>query len=75
MRLELDLDFARQFAPDEFFFGVAYAPYCEGGLNGPDGPMNTDWTRRPPGSEGASEGIRFWTELRRSRASWLRRWG
>jgi beta-glucosidase/6-phospho-beta-glucosidase/beta-galactosidase len=59
--LELDLDFARQFAPDEFFFGVAYAPYCEGGLNGPRGPMNTDWTRRAPGSEGASEGIRFWT--------------
>ena len=30
MRLELDLDFAERFAPDDFFFGVAYAPYCEG---------------------------------------------
>jgi beta-glucosidase len=58
MRLELDLDFQEQFAPDNFFFGVAYAPYCEGGgLNDPDGFKNTDWS--PEG--GAGEGIRFWS--------------
>ena len=59
MRLELDLDFGERFAPDTFFFGVAYAPYCEGGgLNDPDGLKNTDWT---PGAGGAREGIRFWS--------------
>jgi len=48
MRLELNLDFEERFAPDRFFFGVAYAPYCEGGgLNGPDGPKNSDWPRKP----------------------------
>jgi beta-glucosidase len=58
MRLELDLDFTERFAPDNFFFGVAYAPYCEGGgLNDPDGFKNTDWS--PDG--GAGEGIRFWS--------------
>jgi hypothetical protein len=47
MRLELNLDFKERFTPEEFFFGVAYAPYCEGsGLNQPDGPKNTDWSRR-----------------------------
>ena len=35
MRLELDLDFKERFAPDRFFFGVAYAPYCEGGASTP----------------------------------------
>ena len=49
MRLELNLDFRERFAPDRFFFGVAYAPYCEGGLNGPDDPKNTDWARSHPG--------------------------
>ena len=59
MRLELDLDFKERLAPDNFFFGVAYAPYCEGGgLNDPDGLKNTDWT---PGAGGAGEGIRFWS--------------
>jgi hypothetical protein len=49
MRLELNLDFKERFAPEEFFFGVAYAPYCEGsGLNQPDGPKNTDWSRQQP---------------------------
>jgi beta-glucosidase len=58
VRLELNLDFERHFAPDDFFFGVAYAPYCEGGgLNAPDGHKNTDWT--PDSTRG--EGIRFWT--------------
>jgi beta-glucosidase/6-phospho-beta-glucosidase/beta-galactosidase len=63
MRLELNLDFKERFAPDRFFFGVAYAPYCEGGLNQPDGPKNTDWTRSHPGMGRTSgEGIRFWTD-------------
>jgi beta-glucosidase/6-phospho-beta-glucosidase/beta-galactosidase len=63
MRLELNLDFEERFAPDTFFFGVAYAPYCEGGLNRPDGLKNSDWARALPG-EGrkAGEGIRFWTD-------------
>lgn len=62
MRLELNLDFEERFASDNFFFGVAYAPYCEGGgLNQPDGFKNTDWTRRAPGDTTYSEGIRFWT--------------
>ena len=59
MRLELDLDFEEHLSPDNFFFGVAYAPYCEGGgLNDPDGLKNTDWA---PGSRGGGDGIRFWT--------------
>ena len=62
MRLELNLDFEERFAADRFFFGVAYAPYCEGGgLNRPDGFKNTDWTRRAPGDTSDGEGIRFWT--------------
>jgi beta-glucosidase/6-phospho-beta-glucosidase/beta-galactosidase len=62
VRLELDLDFEERFAPDRFFFGVAYAPYCEGGLNGPDGLKNSDWARERSGQRGtAGEGIRFWT--------------
>jgi beta-glucosidase len=66
MRLELNLDFGSRFAADEFFFGVAYAPYCEGGgLNAPDGPKNTDWRGRTLGQDAATrspEGIRFWTD-------------
>jgi beta-glucosidase len=63
VRLELDLDFEDRFAPDRFFFGVAYAPYCEGGLNDPDGPKNSDWAREGRGrATRASEGIRFWTD-------------
>lgn len=62
MRLELNLDFEERFAPERFFFGVAYAPYCEGGgLNAPDGPKNTDWTKRRHGEPGGyDEGIGFW---------------
>ena len=59
MRLELNLDFEERFAPDRFFFGVAYAPYREGGgLNDPDGrgaspPRSTDPTD-PPAWDGAA---------------------
>jgi beta-glucosidase/6-phospho-beta-glucosidase/beta-galactosidase len=62
VRLELDLDFEDRFAPDRFFF-VAYAPYCEGGLNDPDGLKNSDWAREGRDrTKKASEGIRFWTD-------------
>ena len=63
MRLELNLDFEDRFAPDRFFFGVAYAPYCEGGgLNDPEGPKNSDWARdRDRPRTTPYEGIRFWT--------------
>jgi beta-glucosidase len=60
MRLELNLDFKERFAPGEFFFGVAYATYCEGGLNHPDGLKNSDWMRQGHAQSG-TEGIRFWT--------------
>jgi beta-glucosidase/6-phospho-beta-glucosidase/beta-galactosidase len=61
VRLELNLDFKERMATEKFFFGVAYAPYCEGGLNRPDGFKNSDWE---PGTGGwtAGEGIRFWTD-------------
>jgi beta-glucosidase/6-phospho-beta-glucosidase/beta-galactosidase len=64
LRLELNLDFEQRFAPDRFFFGVAYAPYCEGGgLNDPDGPKNSDWSRnRDQPRKAPYEGIRFWTD-------------
>jgi beta-glucosidase/6-phospho-beta-glucosidase/beta-galactosidase len=63
VRLELNLDFEERFAPDRFFFGVGYAPYCEGGgLNAPDGFKNTDWTRKQTGRrELMDEGLGFWT--------------
>ena len=62
MRLELNLDFEERFAKDRFFFGVAYAPYCEGeGLNDPDGPKNSDWARMDTPRTTPYEGIRFWT--------------
>ena len=61
MRLELNLDFEERFAPDRFFFGVAYAPYCEGGLNGPDGSEEHGLGAiRKPGDK-RRRGIRFWT--------------
>jgi beta-glucosidase len=62
MRLELDLDFEERFSPKNFFFGVAYAPYCEGGgLNDPVGFKNTDW-KPPEQRPGSGEGIRFWSD-------------
>jgi beta-glucosidase/6-phospho-beta-glucosidase/beta-galactosidase len=63
VRLELNLDFAERFAPDRFFFGVANAPYSEGGgLNTADGFKNIDFDatgRRRDGD--VYEGNRFWT--------------
>ena len=61
MRLELDLDFKERFAPENFFFGVAYAPYCEGGAQRPGRLKNTDWA--PDGAkDDRTSGIRFWTD-------------
>ena len=62
MRLELNLDFERHFAPDRFFFGVAYAPYCEGGgLNTDEGFKNSDWTKQQKApARDDREGIGFW---------------
>jgi len=63
MNLELNLDFKNTFAPEAFFFGVAYAPYlCEGGYNSDKGmknnlaflEMNGFWER-------SGEATRFWT--------------
>jgi beta-glucosidase len=61
MRLELNLDFDQRFAPDRFFFGVAYGPYCEGGgLNTADGFKNTDWAAAGRRDQ-PYEGNRFWS--------------
>lgn len=64
MNLHLDLDFARHFAPDAFFFGVANAPYlCEGGYNTPDGPKNSYGYYEAEGTVPVSgETTRFWDD-------------
>ena len=64
MRLELDMDFESRFAPDQFFFGVANAPYlCEGGYNVPNGPANSYGVLEASGRIPASgETTRFWTD-------------
>lgn len=64
MRLELNLDFKSQFAPSEFFFGVANAPYlCEGGYNTRTGPKNSFGVLEVAGKmEASGEAQRFWTD-------------
>ena len=64
MRLELNVDFERLFAPGEFFFGVANAPYlCEGGYNTKDGPKNSFGVLEASGRiENSGETTRFWTD-------------
>jgi beta-glucosidase/6-phospho-beta-glucosidase/beta-galactosidase len=64
MRLELDLDFASRFAPTEFFFGVANAPYlCEGGFNTPGGPANNYGVLEANGRiEKSGQTTRFWAD-------------
>jgi beta-glucosidase len=66
MNLYLDLDFKTAFAKDEFFFGVANAPYlCEGGYNTPDGPKNSFGYFEAEGTVPVSgETTRFWTQYR-----------
>ena len=63
MRLELNLDFEKHFADDNFFFGVANAPYlCEGGYNYPDGMKNSYGALELSGRiDKSGEAVRFWT--------------
>ena len=63
MRLELNLDFKTHFTPENFFFGVAYAPYlCEGGFNYPDGIKNSYAVLELNDKiERSREATRFWT--------------
>lgn len=64
MNLYLDLNFAESFAPGNFFFGVANAPYlCEGGYNTPDGPKNSYGYFEAQGKVPPSgETTRYWQE-------------
>jgi beta-glucosidase len=64
LNLYLDADFKQTFASDNFFFGVANAPYlCEGGYNTPDGPKNSFGYFESSGLVPASgETTRFWTD-------------
>ncbi len=64
MRMELNLDFKQHFAADNFFFGVANAPYlCEGGYNYPEGMKNSYGVLELSGKiEKSGEAIRFWTD-------------
>lgn len=64
MRLELNVDFESLFAPSEFFFGVANAPYlCEGGYNTRTGPKNSFGVLEAAGKmEASGEAQRFWTD-------------
>lgn len=65
MNLYLDLNFRSTFAPENFLFGVANAPYlCEGGYNTDDGPKNSFGYYEAAGKVPASgETTRFWTEF------------
>jgi beta-glucosidase len=62
MELELDLDFKKHFSPENFFFGVANAPYlCEGGYNTPEGIKNSYGVLEASGTiERSGEAVRFW---------------
>lgn len=62
MNLYLDLDFTRHFSKENFFFGVANAPYlCEGGYNTPDGPKNSYGYFEAQGTVPRSgEATRYW---------------
>lgn len=64
MNLYLNLNFRQAFQPDQFFFGVANAPYlCEGGYNTEDGPKNSFGYLEAKGAVPASgETTRFWNE-------------
>lgn len=67
MNLYLDLDFESAFSTENFFFGVANAPYlCEGGYNTPDGPKNSFGYFEAEGTVPVSgETTRFWTDYRK----------
>jgi beta-glucosidase/6-phospho-beta-glucosidase/beta-galactosidase len=64
MRLELGIDFKQYFTPENFFFGVANAPYlCEGGYNMPDGIKNSyaHMEKQRDKYEPSGDAVRFWT--------------
>ncbi len=63
MRLELNLDFKKHFSEENFFFGVANAPYlCEGGYNTPDGIKNSYGVLELSDTiQRSGDAIRFWT--------------
>ena len=63
MRMELNLDFDHDFAPEKFFFGVANAPYlAEGGYNYPDGMKNSYGVLELSDKiEKSGESTDFWT--------------
>lgn len=63
MRRELNLNFREHFSPENFFFGVANAPYlAEGGYNTPDGMKNSYGVLELSGKiEKSGEAVRFWT--------------
>ena len=67
MRLELDLDFSAAFDKENFFFGVANAPYLsEGGYNYPDGIKNSYAVLELGGHiEPSKESTRYWTDYER----------
>ena len=67
MNLYLDVNFRQAFAPDNFFFGVANAPYlCEGGYNTPGGPQNSfGYFERQGKVPPSGETTRFWTDYER----------
>ncbi len=64
MRLELNLDFKKHFPAENFFFGVANAPYlCEGGYNYPDGMKNSYGVLELSDKiEKSGEAVRFWAD-------------
>jgi len=65
VNLYLDLNFREAFSTENFFFGVANAPYlCEGGYNTEGGPKNSFGYFEAEGKVPASgETTRFWTEF------------
>lgn len=62
----IDLDYKSAFAPENFLFGVAYAPFLsEGGCNYPDGIKNNLAELELNGMiEKSGEAARFWTNYK-----------
>jgi len=59
-----DFDYAKAYAPTNFMFGVASAPFlCEGGYNYPHGIKNNMYIQEKTGKiEKSREAVRFWTD-------------
>jgi beta-glucosidase len=62
MTINMNLDYKVAFLPENFLFGVAYAPYLsEGGYNSPDGIKNNLATLELTGkTEKSKQACRFW---------------